>query len=153
MNPQLAHEATRSVKALRHLLLRDREERFSLALTAYEDAERFLVKLEHAQKALEAGLESPGEKVELKARAATAPDVALYDNRFEPAVLIVPAGTTVRWTNHGGHEHTVTSDKGDWGGTGLAPAGVYSYTFSHPGEYPYHCEVHPKEMRGTVIVK
>jgi plastocyanin len=153
VNPHLAQEAARSVDALRQLLLRDREERFSVALTTYEDAEHFLVKLEHAQKVLEAGLEPPGGKAELKARAANVAEVALYENRFEPPMLTVAAGTTVRWTNRGGHQHTVTSDKGDWGSAGLAPAAVYSYTFTHPGEYPYHCEVHPREMRGTVVVK
>ena len=49
--------------ALRKLQLRDRDERFSLALTTYEDAERFLAKLDRARKLLEADPEPPGEKV------------------------------------------------------------------------------------------
>ena len=39
---------------------------------------------------------------------------------------------------------------GTWEGAGK---GVYSYTFTQPGTYPYHCTVHPQEMRGTVVVK
>jgi hypothetical protein len=62
VSPHLVQELARSVGALRKLLLRDREERFSLALTTYEDAERFLAKLDHARKLLEASPEQSGEK-------------------------------------------------------------------------------------------
>jgi plastocyanin len=153
VNPHLAQELTRSLGALRKLLRRDREERFGLPLATYEDAERFLDKLDHARKVLEVGLAPSGEKVRLEAREGNADEVGLYDNRFEPPALTVPAGTTVRWTNHGQHKHTVTSDRGDWGSKGLGPAETYSYTFTRPGTYAYHCEVHPEEMRGTVVVK
>ncbi len=153
IDPALAQELARSVDRLRRLLLRDRDERFSLALTSYEESEHFLAKLDHAQKVLRAGLEPSGGQAQLKARQANANEVGLYDNRFDPPTLTVPAGTTVRWTNHGQHKHTVTSDEGDWGSEGLAPGGAYSYTFTSPGEYPYHCEVHPGQMRGTVVVK
>jgi hypothetical protein len=68
VNPHLAQELARSLGELRKLLLRDRDERASLAATSYEDAEHFLAKLDHAQKVFEAGLESPGGKAELKAR-------------------------------------------------------------------------------------
>lgn len=63
VSPHLTRELARSVDALRKLLLCDREERFSLALTTYEDAERFLAKLDRARKLLEADPEPPGEKV------------------------------------------------------------------------------------------
>jgi plastocyanin len=151
VNPNLAQELARSLDALSKFLRRDREERFSLPLTLYEDAELFLAKLDRAQKLFEVGLETPGGKVRLEAREGK--EVGLHDNRFEPATLTVPAGTTVRWTNHGQHKHTVTSDAGDWGSKELEHDGFYVYTFSQPGTYPYHCEVHPAEMRGTIIVK
>jgi plastocyanin len=152
-NPHLAKELGRSVDALRDLLRRDREERFSLTQASYEDAERFLGKLDHAKKLLAAGLGSPGGEARLEARGLSAGEVGVDDNRFDPPTLTVSAGTTVRWTNRGHHKHTVTSDRKDWGSEGLSPADTYSYTFRYPGTYPYHCEVHPGEMRGTVIVK
>jgi hypothetical protein len=62
VSPHLVQELARSVAALRQLLRRDREERFSLALTTYEDAERFLAKLDHARKLLEAVPEPSGGK-------------------------------------------------------------------------------------------
>jgi len=153
VNPDLAQELTRSLDALRKFLRRDREERFSLPLAVYEDAESFLAKLDHAQKVLGAGLEPPGGKVRLEARQGNGDEVGLYDNRFDPPTLIVSAGTTVRWTNQGHHKHTVTSDSGDWGSKGLEPEGIYLYTFPQPGTYTYHCEMHPAEMRGTIVVK
>lgn len=152
-NPHLVRELARSVDALRKLLLRDRDERFSLARTTYDDAERFLVKLDHAQRLLRAGLEPAGGAVRLQARPENTAEVGLYDNHFQPATLTVAPGTTVFWTNHGQHQHTITSDKRDWGSKKLAPGGVYSYTFPRAGEYKYHCEVHPGDMRGTVLVK
>jgi plastocyanin len=152
-NANFVEELGRAVKELRGLFVRERDERGSLPLTTYEDAERFLGKLDHAQKMLAAGLEPAGEKARLETREGKAAEVGLSDNRFDPPTLTVPAGTTVRWVNRGQHKHTVTADKGDWGSKELAPEAVYEYTFTQPGTYTYHCEVHPKEMRGTVIVK
>jgi plastocyanin len=152
LNPQVAQELARSLEALRKFVRRDREERFSLPLALYEDAEGFLAKLDHAEKLLEPGLEPLGGKVRLEARQGN-DEVSLADNRFEPPTLVVSAGTTVRWTNHGQHKHTVTSDTGDWGSKELGHEAFYVYTFAQPGTYPYHCEVHPAEMRGTIIVK
>ena len=60
VSSHLTRELARSVDALRKLLLRDRDERFSLALTTYEDAERFLAKLDHARELLEADPEPTG---------------------------------------------------------------------------------------------
>jgi len=152
VNPNLVQDLARALSTLSKFVRRDREERFSLPLALYEDAEGFLAKLDHAQKLLETGLEPQGGKVQLKAQQGSS-EVGLYDNRFEPPILTVPAGTTVRWTNHGEHKHTVTSDSGDWNSKELETEGFYFYTFTRPGTYPYHCEVHPGEMRGTIVVK
>ncbi len=59
----LREELARSVDALRKLLRRDREERFSLPLTSYEECERFLAKLDHARKLFEPDPEPSGGKV------------------------------------------------------------------------------------------
>jgi hypothetical protein len=62
VSAHVTQELTRSVRALRKLLRRDREERFNLALISYEDAEHFLDKLDHARKLFEANPQPPGEK-------------------------------------------------------------------------------------------
>ena len=54
VSPHLTQELARAVAALRELLRHDREERFSLALTSYEESERFLGKLDRARKLFEA---------------------------------------------------------------------------------------------------
>lgn len=35
----------------------------------------------------------------------------------------------------------------------LSTDGTYTHTFTRPGAYFYHCEFHPQEMRGTIVVK
>lgn len=79
--------------------------------------------------------------------------VGLYDNYFQPGTVTVSVGTTVQWTNYGQHDHTVTSDTGLWDSGELGPLGLYDYTFAQPGIYPYHCTIHSRVMRGTVVVR
>ena len=88
-----------------------------------------------------------------RASATAAVDIGAYDNVFQPATITVAPGTTVRWTNYGRHAHTVTSATGRWGSGRLAPGQVYSSTFTRPGTYDYHCGIHPREMRGTIVVR
>ena len=86
-NANLAQELTRATDALRQLFVRERDERGSLPQTTYEDAERFLAKLDRAAKLLGAGLESPGGKAKLEAREGGANEVGLHDNRFDPPTV------------------------------------------------------------------
>ncbi|MDO8751878.1 MAG: plastocyanin/azurin family copper-binding protein [Dehalococcoidia bacterium] len=70
---------------------------------------------------------------------------------FSPASLTVPVGTTVTWTNQDSVTHTVTADSGAFNSVGLAFGQSFSYTFTTPGTYAYHCTPHPN-MKGTVTV-
>lgn len=74
---------------------------------------------------------------------------------FSPVSLTVKVGTTVVWTNATSAPHTVTTDTG-------APVmiasdsiptagGTFSFTFTKPGTYHYHCSVHPN-MTATIVV-
>jgi plastocyanin len=78
-------------------------------------------------------------------------EVIIQGLSFSPEVFLVEAGSTVTWRNLDGMTHTVTSDTGIFGSGNIANNRVYSYTFTIPGEYPYHCTLHP-EMSGTIIV-
>jgi plastocyanin len=42
------------------------------------------------------------------AEAEGTANVGIYDNYFQSNQITVPIGTTVRWTNAGRHQHTVT---------------------------------------------
>ncbi len=71
---------------------------------------------------------------------------------FTPGSITVAVGDRVSWTNKTDAPHTVTSD----GGGPLNSATeqqnqTFSFTFTTPGTFAYHCSVHPY-MHGTVVV-
>ena len=106
--------------------------------------------------------------------AAGTVGVGIRDFAFTPATLSIKAGTTVRWTNSGPSAHTTISDDGVWasgvlgapnsggGGSGYggggsgSPGGTFEFTFTNPGTYGYHCNLHPPSsypgFTGTITV-
>lgn len=96
---------------------------------------------------------APGVTSEQNASVVT---VEAENIQFEPKVVTVPVGTTVRWLNKDSVLHTVTSGAdrkpdGKFDGT-LARAGdEFTYTFTEPGTYEYYCKPH-LNMNGTVVV-
>ena len=86
--------------------------------------------------------------------AVSTNQVNITNYAFSAAVIKVSTGTTVTWTNMDNVHHTVTVDSGTSSGPNsgeLAIGQKYSYKFTKPGTYSYHCMIHP-EMHGTVIV-
>jgi plastocyanin len=74
---------------------------------------------------------------------------------FSPDVVTVVIGknNTVYWTNDDVAEHTATSDTAGVFDSGILSSGsTYQFTFTTPGNYSYHCSLHPW-MQGTVVVK
>lgn len=76
----------------------------------------------------------------------------LVDFAFDPVELVVPAGTTVVWTNNGPTIHTVAAADLSWSSPILQAGDSYSQSFDTPGVYPVICTLHP-EMVGQVIVQ
>jgi len=78
--------------------------------------------------------------------------VTIADFSFTPQVVTIKQGQYVTWKNTGQVNHTSTSDVSGWS-QGVAPGqtsgAVY---FSAPGNYTYHCAIHPATMTGTVTV-
>jgi plastocyanin len=72
--------------------------------------------------------------------------------RFAPAVIRVPAGTTVTWRNEDNFTHSVRLLGRADADRLVRPGEHTTITFSTPGEYPYECSLHPRDMRGKVIV-
>jgi plastocyanin len=71
---------------------------------------------------------------------------------FTPAVLRVTVGETVEWVAAEG-DHTVVSDGGAFQSDAFAAdyePHSYSYTFSRPGRYTYHCSL--AQMTGVIEV-
>ena len=79
--------------------------------------------------------------------------------RFSPADLTAPAGSTVLFANVGGKPHTLTADNGSFDTGVVAPAEGGRFAGSNativlkqPGAIPFHCEIHPAVMKGTITV-
>ena len=84
-------------------------------------------------------------------------DVTTSGLSYVPAVLTVPAGTTVTWTNTGTgtmfHDVTSSTPGYDFASGLFGPGDSYSYTFVRPGTYDYFCTPHLAfGMTGQVIV-
>lgn len=96
-------------------------------------------------------------KVIVTSTSTASAAVSISNMSFVPATLTVTAGTIVTWTNKDNVGHTVTSDSGLFDSGAISSPGLYSsggtfsYTFSTPGTYPYHCTYH-SIMTAKVIV-
>ena len=84
------------------------------------------------------------------APAINTSEVGLRDVKFVPAVIEVPAGTTVTWRfDDGSVPHNVS---GDGFSSPVQSKGTFTHRFDRPGTYDYRCTLHNK-MRGQVIVQ
>jgi plastocyanin len=70
---------------------------------------------------------------------------------FQPGVLKVKLGSKVTWSNSDGVTHTVTADDTSFASGNLQPGGSFSFTFTRPGTFAYHCSIH-SSMHGSVVV-
>lgn len=80
--------------------------------------------------------------------------VSIKGFAFNPRVVTIEKGTSVRWTNDEVVGHDVVGDDASLGlRSPIMPQGdSYIFTFSEAGTFTYYCGVHPS-MKGTVIVK
>ena len=88
-------------------------------------------------------------------RAEPYEDVEMLDNVFRQAVVRVPAGTEVAWSNDGRSPHNVTADDGSFASADLAPGGVFEHVFDAEGAFAYHCTLHGSPgigMAGVILV-
>jgi plastocyanin len=70
---------------------------------------------------------------------------------YSPAVIEVPVGTTVTWTNDDVILHTVTDLGGKFDSGFIQPDETWEHTFESAGTYYYYCSIHPW-MKGAVLV-
>lgn len=92
-----------------------------------------------ASTAADGGADAAGVAVVAKDREFTAPSVA--------------SGAEVTFTNEDSVPHTVTADDGafDAGRVEGGASGTFEAP-SEPGDYPFHCEIHP-DMQATLTVE
>ena len=85
--------------------------------------------------------------------AATVTAAVTIDNfTFTPAVLTVPVGAAVTWTNHDDIPHTVVLPSPASKSPVLDTDEHFNVTFAKAGTYTYFCGLHP-HMQGTLVVK
>ena len=80
----------------------------------------------------------------------TSPDVRIDKCQFRSGALRVPVGTAVTWTNDDVFPHEISGS--GWGSRStLSSGGVFAWTFTEAGIYPYTCALHPG-MSAVVLV-
>jgi plastocyanin len=89
-------------------------------------------------------------------------DVTMRGLSFDPMVVTISQGQTVRWTNTETLPipHTVTSGNPEDANAGsifdsglLNPGQSFSFTFNTPGTYVYFCRIHFMEgMRDAQVI-
>lgn len=87
-------------------------------------------------------------------------DVSIQNIAFMPSSVMIPVGTTVRWTNNetANIPHTVTSgnpgdaDSGSLFDDGMLPGESFMFTFEQVGTFTYFCEFHPTIMRDATVI-
>ena len=78
--------------------------------------------------------------------------VAISSFAFSPAVIEVPVGSPVTWTNQDKASHSIVGDIDGFSSDVLKQGDSFKHTFKTAGTYQYHCGFH-KYMTGTVVVK
>jgi plastocyanin len=72
---------------------------------------------------------------------------------FSLTSISVAPGTEVTFENYGEKPHTMTADDGAFDAGRVEPGAKTTITApSEPGDYPFHCEIHPA-MTGTLTVE
>jgi len=84
-------------------------------------------------------------------KEGTSPDVHIDKCQFQSAILRVPVGTTVKWTNDDFLPHVVSGI--GWGQTQsmMMTGDTFTHAFTEAGVFPYTCSLHPG-MNAVVFV-
>ena len=87
-------------------------------------------------------------------QSTVVPDVEVNIGNFffDPAVIYIDSGQTVRWTNTVSVIHTTTSNDGVWDSGDMGLNDMFDFTFDTTGVFDYVCTYHAGTMMGTVIV-
>jgi plastocyanin len=87
------------------------------------------------------------------ASGSAAPVTVSIDNfTFKPAVVTIPTGGKVIWTNRDDVPHTIKADDGSFTSAALDTDETFTQVFAKRGKYEYFCSIHP-HMTARVIVK
>lgn len=77
-------------------------------------------------------------------------EVSIKNSVYDPSIIAIKKGTTVKWTNNDNIAHTVAS--GIFDSKALQPGQSFSFTFNDVGIINYNCALHPVSMKGGIAV-
>ena len=93
---------------------------------------------------------SSGPQVSVQSGSATNSTKTYYSPTS--ITVVIGVNNTVTWINNDAAPHTVTANDGSFDSGIFNPGQSWTYTFTTPGTYTYHCTLHPW-MSGTITVK
>ncbi|HQN89715.1 MAG TPA: cupredoxin domain-containing protein [Methanoregulaceae archaeon] len=103
--------------------------------------------------------QSPGPATTPPTQVPGTTTVTIQNFAFSPPELTVSQGATVTWVNKDAADHQIVSDASGADAVGnlfkspiLPKDGSFTFTFTTPGTYPYHCSIHPS-MKGSITVQ
>lgn len=78
--------------------------------------------------------------------------ISIQNFKFVPAAASVVPGTRIVWINQDDAPHVIISDTGAFAASAVLNHGDrYAVTLTKPGEYAYHCGIHPY-MQGNISI-
>jgi plastocyanin len=86
------------------------------------------------------------------AGATAAVTVEIKDFAYGTDPVTAKVGEAIGWTNGDSAPHTATLDDDSCGTDNLSQGATGVLVFSEAGTYPYHCAVHPSQMKGTITI-
>jgi plastocyanin len=86
------------------------------------------------------------------AGAAATVKVSIKNFAFSPEPVTAKVGDVIGWTNNDSAGHTASLDDGSCSTDTIASGTTQALVFSAPGTYPYHCNIHPTQMKGTITI-
>lgn len=80
-------------------------------------------------------------------------EIIIREYQYQPAELVIPTGTTVKWINDEKRvSHSILFAGPDgFESDRIFPGESWERTFDQPGSYPFSCGPHP-EMHGIIKV-
>ena len=80
--------------------------------------------------------------------------ITIQGNAYHPALLTVPPGTTIAFTNADNRRHSASFFSGAIVSTPIFTSGTQTVKMpATPGTYGFQCAVHGAAMSGTIIVQ
>ena len=80
-------------------------------------------------------------------------EVEIQDFSFKTEPIQAKVGDTITWTNKDTTPHSASPNNNPECATDTLNQGSSgSITYTVAGTYPYHCAIHPTQMKGTIVV-